>query len=108
MHLKYRNVNYAFKGLVTDIHSGKIWTRDTESRNGPVMVVDEPVIIIYTHPRERVLLNYYRDANPFFHLYESLWMLAGRNDLKSLEFFVGHMKDYSDDGLTFNGAYGHR
>ena len=42
-----------------------------ESRNGPV-IQGPPVATVYMHPWERVLFWPERDANPFFHLYESL------------------------------------
>jgi hypothetical protein len=51
------------------------------SRNGPVRVSPYPVVTTYANPAERVLFSPMRDANPFFHLFEALWMLAGRNDL---------------------------
>lgn len=35
-------------------------------------------------------------------------MLAGRNDTAFLTQFVARMVEYSDDGETFHGAYGHR
>ena len=49
-----------------------------------------------------------RDANPFFHFFEGLWMLAGRNDVASVAHFVPRMATFSDDGSTLHGAYGHR
>src|SRR3989304_1089903 len=79
-----------------------------ESRNGSVLVMDEPVTTVYERPRERVIFWNERDANPFFHFYEGLWMLGGRNDVKSLTRFVKRMESYSDDGKTFHGAYGYR
>ena len=79
-----------------------------ESRNGPVLSLHEPCIFQFDQPRERVLFWPERDANPFFHLMESLWMIAGRNDVKYLTQFVQTMDQFSDDGLTFNGAYGFR
>ena len=78
------------------------------SRNGLVAVMPDPVTVVYERPRERVLFHPERDANPFFHFYEALWMLGGRNDVASLTRFVGRMVGYSDDGETFGGAYGHR
>ena len=72
------------------------------------MMIDEPVTVTYTHPRERVLFNATRDANPFFHVYEALWMLAGRNDVAPLAYYSKQMAEYSDDGETLNGAYGAR
>src|SRR5690606_34526281 len=50
-----------------------------------------------------------RGANPFFHLFESLWMLSGRNDLPWLAQFNKQMATYSDDGgKTQPAAYGFR
>ena len=72
------------------------------------MYIQEPVIITYERPREKVLFNAARDANCFFHLYESLWMLAGRNDVQSLSYYNSNIARYSDDGKTFNGSYGNR
>jgi len=118
MHLKTRNVNTAFRELVTLFHhksKGEVHSGDrivdivkSSSRNGPVFYIPEPVTITYTHPRDRVLFNKARDANPFFHLYESLWMLAGRNDVAPLKYYVSTIDQFSDDGVTFNGAYGDR
>lgn len=108
MHIVTRNVNTAFHTLVSIFHEGTANIVKKDSRNGPVMMIEEPVIITYTHPRERVLFNSARDANPFFHLYEALWMLAGRFDVKSVAYYASNMKNYSDDGITLNGAYGHR
>lgn len=87
-----------------------IWAEgvDRESRNGPVKMFPEPVTTVYRQPRERVLFWPARDANPFFHLIESLWMLAGRNDVDTVAKYVTRMRSFSDDGVTFHGAYGHR
>lgn len=108
MHLTFNNVTHAFHGMVSGIDSGAIKTVERDSRNGPVLKIPEPVIITYEHPRQRVLMNPFRDANPFFHLYESLWMLMGRDDVESLSFFSSKISQFSDDGKTFNGAYGKR
>lgn len=108
MHVTYRNINHAFRELVNNIDSGAIPTRTSPSRNGEVLVVEEPVIVTYLEPRERVLFNQSRDCNPVFHVFESMWMLAGRNDLAPLKYYVSTFDQYSDDGATLNGAYGHR
>lgn len=78
------------------------------SRNGDVLQLVGPTLIEYERPMERVVFWEQRDANPFFHLLESMWMLAGRNDLKFVEGFVKNMRSFSDDGETINGAYGYR
>jgi hypothetical protein len=79
-----------------------------ESRNGPVRVLPEPLAIHYMNPRERVLFDPLRDANPYFHFMESLWMLAGRNDVEWISQFTSKMAQYSDNGWTLHGAYGYR
>lgn len=106
MHfLHVRNVNEAYvDGLQLIREQGY----ERNSRNGPVLVLDDPAMITYKNPRERVLFNSQRDANPFFHLFESLWMLAGRNDVAFPTKFVKSFAQFSDDGETFHGAYGKR
>lgn len=79
-----------------------------DSRNGQVLMHPHPVTTVYYEPRERVVFWPARDANPAFHLYESLWMLAGRNDLKPLLRYVKTFWKFSDDGATLYGAYGWR
>lgn len=108
MHFTFRGVNDTFRGLVEGIHTGRIPTEVLPSRYGEVLAVEEPVLITYTHPTERVLLNAARDANPFFHLYEALWMLAGRNDVAPLAYYCTRVPEFSDNGIAFNGAYGFR
>ena len=67
-----------------------------------------PVVTTYQCPRERVLYDVTRDANPFFHFMESLWILGGRSDVKWLAQWLSSIANYSDDGLDFHGAYGYR
>jgi len=78
------------------------------SRAGDVLVAPGPVTTVYDRPAERVLFWAERDANPFLHFFESLWILAGRNDVALPARFAQRMRDFSDDGVTFHGAYGHR
>jgi thymidylate synthase len=100
------NVNDAYvDGLRLLKDQGEVQT----SRAGSVLVMPCPVTTVYERPQERVLFNSIRDANPFFHLGEALWMLAGRNDASWLDRFV---KDFSsrfaeEDGIQ-HGAYGYR
>lgn len=99
------NVNQALsEGLVRLHHGGA----EEPSRNGSVMVMRCPVVTCYAKPTERVLFSAQRDANPFFHLMESLWMLAGRNDVAWPVQFNSRFGQFSDDGTVFHGAYGHR
>ena len=79
------------------------------SRAGDVIVAPAPVTTVYHRPTERVLFDARRDANPFFHLIEAVWMLAGRRDATFLDRYV---KDFSSrfaesDGDA-HGTYGAR
>lgn len=103
--IQAHNVNDALpKGLEVLRRHG-FWQR---TRNGNAIVCPQPVTTRYVAPKERVLFWRERDANPFFHLFEALWMLGGRNDLKYVANFVKRMREYSDDGATLWGAYGWR
>ena len=103
--IKVRNVHKALPEALYQLRAGATYS---DSRNGKVARLLMPVTTQYTHPRERVLFWPERDANPFFHLYEGLWMLGGRNDVASLTRFVKRMRDFSDNGEIFHGAYGYR
>lgn len=103
--LEVRNVHEAFPYAIQLLmESG----RKRSSRFGDVMLLPQAVTTVYKRPEERVLFWAERDANPFFHLYESLWMLAGRNDVAALTKFVKDFAKFSDDGKVIHDAYGHR
>jgi hypothetical protein len=112
MEIRVRNVNEAlYRGLNVFHDSwGKLreGVVEVRPRGSPTLEYFEPVTTIYRNPKERVLFDPVRDANPFFHFFEALWMLAGRNDVAFLEQFVPRMREFSDNGTTFNAAYGHR
>jgi hypothetical protein len=103
--INVHNVNQALaEGLDHLNYSGIV----EESRAGRVLVSPEPVTTIYQHPNRRVLMSPLRDANPFFHVMEALWMLAGRQDVKFISHYNRRIASFSDDGVVFHGAYGYR
>lgn len=80
-----------------------------DSRAGPVVVYPTPVTSVYEQPTERVLRSARRDANPFFHLFEALWMLAGRNNATSLNRYVRDFGErFAEYDGRIHGAYGSR
>jgi thymidylate synthase len=84
-------------------------TRVLDTRGGKVLRHNGPVATVSADPYKRVLFSPMRNANPFFHFMEAIWMLAGRNDLPWLAQFNKRMAEYSDDGgKTQPAAYGHR
>jgi|TARA_R110001592_G_scaffold105948_1_gene297790 hypothetical protein len=100
-----RNVNEAYAVGMNMIKKCGV---PEPSRYGDVLVMPDPVTTTYTNPTERVLFNAKRDANPFFHFLEGLWMISGRNDVEWITKYNSSFKKFSDDGVTFHGAYGWR
>lgn len=106
MHVIHaRNVNDAYRSGLRLLSAEGI---HRSSRNGGVLRVPGIVATQYQIPQERVLFDAQRDANPFFHLFEALWMLHGGNDVRTLRHILPSFGQFSDDGESFHGAYGHR
>lgn len=106
-NIKARNVNEAW-AMFHVFASNPIFFRDLNPRGVKTSELKEPTTTTYARPEECVLLDPVRDANPFFHLYESLWILAGRNDVARLRYYNPQIQVYSDNQETFHGAYGYR
>jgi len=107
MEYLVRNVNEAFS-VLWERMNGEDMVYAEDSRNGPVRKSVLPVSITYGCPRERVLFHTERDCNPFFHLFEAVWMLVGADKVAWLAKFNSQMMEYSDDGVTLVSAYGAR
>lgn len=87
----------------------RIFGKEEDSRNGKVLSVQYPAIITIDRPWERVMFDARRNANPFFHLAEFVWMMSGSNDVRFIEVFNKRMRLYADDSSDIHhGAYGHR
>ena len=102
--IKAMNVNQALRDGLWHLKTAGI---TDSSRNGPVIRAPGPVITEYMFPRERLCFSPTRDANHVFHLMESIWMLAGQNNVEWLLQFNGNFGQYAEDGIQ-HGAYGHR
>lgn len=100
-----RNVNHTLPVTIMHLRErGRL----QKSRAGDTLEYPEPVCTVYERPQERVLFDATRDSNPFFTLFEALWILGGRRDVAFLAQFNKRMAEYSDDGQVFAAAYGHR
>ena len=103
--VRVRNVSEAWARLSETLQGAL----PEHTRAGAALVVPEPVTTIYERPRERVLFCPRRNANPFFHLVEALWMLAGRCDTRTLDRYVSDFgARYAEDNGQIHGAYGYR
>jgi len=104
MELKFNNFPEAY---VEGLWAFRTSNRMEHSRNGPVLTIPEPVTLTIESPRERVITDPIRNANPFFHVMEVVWMLAGRRDSEWISQFNSGMTKYANYG-QINGAYGNR
>jgi hypothetical protein len=107
MELTARNTNDLQGRLY---HEMEAHGQRLESRNGPVLRLPGVTTVTLRHPWEKVNFSPARDANPFFHLFEAMAMLAGPigNNVPLLAFFAKQMMNYSDDGKQYNAFYGER
>ena len=99
-----RNAPRAYSEALWNLKASYI---NENSRNGPVRRFPDPVYLTIQRPTERVLFCPVRDANPFFHMMEAVWMLAGQNEVEWLTQFNKNIANYADDGIL-RGAYGWR
>lgn len=100
-----RNVNDAYKQGVELL----LQAPAQHSRAGNVLALQEPLCVTYERPLERVLFDPVRDANPFFHFFEALWLLAGRNDAWWLDQFVHDFSSrFAEKDGHLHGSYGFR
>lgn len=107
-------MNYIKGGNVPELYAEAIINMKNNgvvenTRNGPVLAMQGPTILELTDPRRRVLFDEVRDANPFYHVMETIWMLAGGRDITWLEQFNKGIANYCDPGTSYwHGAYGYR
>ncbi|MEU7060477.1 thymidylate synthase [Streptomyces sp. NPDC046197] len=99
-----RNINEALLDVLTTIDrdGSAVPSRGGEQKEilGALVTIDRP--------SERVLTVPQRNNNVFAQIAETLWVLAGRNDLEFLGRYLPRAADFSDDGSTWRAAYGPR
>jgi thymidylate synthase len=105
MHLITNNINGALPYLAKEVMQNG-WTVD--ARGG--QVTREVVFghIALTEPWAREILIPERKASLPAQIAETMWVLAGRDDVDWLERYLPRARDFSDDGKTWRGAYGPR
>ena len=90
----------------------KVFGEKQDTRNGPALVFPSPVLLTIYQPTQRVISDPNRNANPFFHVMETVWMLAGRMNPQWLYRFNKRMAEFADrgplDSPVIWGAYGYR
>lgn len=102
--MAYRNFSSAFVNQLSDLkyNGQRINVRGTET-----LEITGKLIEI-AHPEERIICLPGRKNNIFATVAETLWVLAGRNDIEYLSHYLPRAKDFSDDGITWRAGYGKR
>lgn len=101
----FRNINAAFVGMLDRVLTTGV---KAESRVGRTIELVSQTIVV-ERPLERFVFVSGRNNNPFAAIAESLWVLAGRNDLAYLTPYLRRAPDFSDDGGgTWRAGYGPR
>jgi len=80
----------------------------TVAPRGMVTIEGSPGILVMENPDSRVILNPVRKWNLGFGILEALWIMCGRNEANRVTLFNRDIGKFSDDGVTFHGAYGKR
>jgi thymidylate synthase len=65
-------------------------------------------LIALAHPSQRVYVVPERRNNVFATIAETLWVLAGHNDVPYISRYLRRAADYSDDGKVWRAGYGPR
>lgn len=104
MEFTFRNVTQALPVLCREVlRQGAV----IDSRAGGTLELRN-VHITLTHPLEREVLASQRGAHYPAQIAETVWVLAGRNDVDWLKHYLPRAPLFSDDGSTWRAGYGPR
>jgi hypothetical protein len=79
-----------------------------DSMRGPVYSIPGPAMLTIEQPWQRVLFDPTRNANPFFHVMEFIWMMAGSDKVHWIAQFNKNIRASADTSGIIHGAYGLR
>jgi thymidylate synthase len=100
----YRNAGDAFVGELASIVAGgsDVSVRGSATREllGRTVEIDKPL--------ERCITLPGRNNSISAAIAETLWVLAGRDDIDYLLPYIPRAREFSDDGVRWRGAYGPR
>uniref|UniRef100_A0A6M3JXB5 Putative thymidylate synthase n=1 Tax=viral metagenome TaxID=1070528 RepID=A0A6M3JXB5_9ZZZZ len=99
-----RDINNAFSNSLFGVyHTGD----NIEVRGIKTKELTDFTFMI-SDPTKRFLTQPFRYNNIAATIAETFWVMAGRDDLEFLKFFLPNCIDYSDNGETWRGGYGPR
>src|ERR1041385_7066879 len=96
----YRNISFATAGSLAEVidHGTDVIVRGKLTREvlGRLTTLERPL--------ERYLFLPKRHNDVFAQFAETMWVLAGREDIAWLSRYLPRASDFSDDGYTWHGA----
>lgn len=103
MQAIYQNVSAALPSLMRNVLDSRV----VESRVGRTREMMHSTVVLIK-PRQREVLNPSRRALYPAQIAETMWILAGRNDVEWLGHYLPRAPEFSDDGKVWRGGYGPR
>lgn len=104
MSARFRNINHATVGGLRDVlRRGQVLT----IRGDEVRELRNRVTVLHA-PLERCVILPCRSNSIIASTMETIWVLAGRQDIGWLREYLPRAADFSDDGTTWRAAYGPR
>lgn len=102
--LMYSSLQHAFIWLLQDIldHGQEVDVRGNKTKEFTHLAFK------VTNGKGRVMNVPHRNNDIFAQVAETLWVLAGRNDIGFLSYYLPRAADFSDDGKTWRAGYGPR
>ena len=100
----YLTVNDALPDLARHVLNGE----ELGSRKGERVLERLHQQITLTEPWDRYPRLGLRRASLPAQIAETMWILAGRNDVEWLSYYLPRAVEFSDDGETWRGGYGPR
>lgn len=79
-----------------------------ETRGQKCFELPFPIIIKISDPTARIITIPQRRWNKVLPYAESLWLAAGRNDMRMIGSYLKQLSDFSDDNETMRAGYGPR
>jgi thymidylate synthase len=101
---RFRDINSALPVLMKSVMENG---EELSSRNGKVQEILYPHIVLEESWR-REIITPGRNASLPAQIAETMWVLAGRNDIGWLSNYLPRAAEFSDNGTTWRGAYGAR
>lgn len=103
MQAIYQNVSVALPSLMRNVLDSRV----VDSRVGRTREMMHSTILL-VRPCEREIVHPDRRALYPAQIAETMWVLAGRNDVEWLGRYLPRAAEFSDDGKVWRGGYGPR